>query len=336
MFVHLPLPILKHQHLFSILLALMLSLGISSTRADTVEFIDYQKVLNEERAWAGLSTKTIRVGDVVWSYSEGGPADRPALLLIHGIGMNRDSWNHVARNLTQQYRVIIVDLPGSGQTLTPKGFDLSLPHLTEQLRRFAEALRIENQLNLAGHSVGGSIGLMYAAKYPQEMKSLFLISAGGLFRSNKTFFLNNPIYLKQLLISQPGDLNYVSRRVMHKAPFVPSLIKKQQEQALIQRAADTSELIHQLVKLNQQYTVESFAQLLKNIEVETLILWGKQDQIVNVEVAHELGTALKKAHPPILLDQIGHTPIVETPDLVAQHYLSFLNKMNTVKMSSSN
>lgn len=310
-------------------------LGLSSSQANQTEYVDYQKVLMEERAWAGLTTKTLRVGDIVWSYNEGGRLDRPVLLLIHGVGTTKDVWNQVANQLTSNYHVIAVDLPGSGSTITPKNFELSLPHLSDQIRRFAESKHIENKMNIAGHSTGGSIALMYASQYPFDTSSLFLASAGGMFKSNKTQYLNNPIYLKQLLITQPGDLSFVTKRVMFKAPFVPNVIQKQQERAYIARSNDSTEFIHELGKLNQQYTVDSFAQLLKNIDAPTLILWGKQDQIFNVDIAHELQTSIQKAQSPILLDRVGHMPILEKPNEVAQYYLQFLDKMNSQTVSSS-
>ncbi|MEG2750049.1 MAG: alpha/beta fold hydrolase, partial [Acinetobacter sp.] len=79
-----------------------------------------------------------------------------------------------ARYLTPYYHVIIPDLPGQGDSKVPNDFDYSLPNLTEKLRRFAEAIKVDNGLNIAGHSMGGSIALLYVAQYPIDTKSLFL------------------------------------------------------------------------------------------------------------------------------------------------------------------
>lgn len=296
-----------------------------SHAATPVEYVNYQKVQLEERAWAGLKTNSVRIGDIVWSYSEGGAKNKPTIVLIHGIGGNKDTWNDVARELTQHYHVIIPDLPGSGSTQVSKNFDLSLNHLNEQLRRFIETLNIQNNLNIAGHSVGGSVALMYASKYNFDTQSVFLISSGGLFKNNQTSYLNNPIYLKQLLVTKPGDLDFVLKKVMYRPPFVPSIIKKQQEQLLIEKSLETSQLITQLTELNKEFNINSYAAMLKNIEAPTLILWGKQDQIVNVEVAQELKSYIKRAQDPIILNNVGHVPILEAPQKVAQSYLAFLN-----------
>ena len=55
-----------------------------------------QNHFQQQRKLAGLSSKSIRVGDVVWSYNEGGSHSKPTILLIHGLAGTRDNWNRVA------------------------------------------------------------------------------------------------------------------------------------------------------------------------------------------------------------------------------------------------
>ena len=162
------------------------ALNCNLSHAATSEYIDYQKVLLEERAWAGLQSKSLRVGDITWSYSEGGDSSKPTILLIHGLASSRDTWNDLAYRLTPYYHVIIPDLPGAGSTQTPEKFDNSVPNVTEQLRRFIEAAHLQNNLNIAGHSLGGTVAMFYASQYPFDTKSLYLISTGGIFQSNNT------------------------------------------------------------------------------------------------------------------------------------------------------
>ena len=324
-FAHLLSPLSRWLHVTT-LVGLLLAFSANSFAAADMEQINYPKILMEERAWAGLSSKQLRVDDVIWHYSEGGRMDRPVLLLLPGVNTNRDSWNQVARYLTAHYHVIALDLPGIGDTLVSKNFDYSLSHLVEQIRRFAEAAHIQQQLHIAGHSIGGSIAMLYAAQYAHDTASLFLMGAGGLFKSNRTDFLQQPIYLKHLVVTQAGDYPFVLKRTMQSPPFMPEVIRKQQELKLINHAQAYNILIQQLNQLNSQYSVESFAALIKNIESPTLILWGKQDQIVNVEVANELKQLIKHAEQPVLLNQVGHTAIQEAPEQVAQYYLQFLSQ----------
>ncbi|WP_312969239.1 alpha/beta fold hydrolase [Acinetobacter gerneri] len=298
-----------------------------ATAAET-EYVNYQQILQEERAWAGLRSKTLRVGDVVWSYSEGGNPNAPTVLLLHGLASDRDSWNRIAHDLTPSYHVIIPDLPSSGRTQIPSNLDLSINNVTEQLRRFLEATRSTNNLNIAGHSLGGSVALFYASKYPDDTRSLLLMSIGGPFTSSNTTYLSNPVYLKQLIVAQPGDLDFVNRKVMVNPPFIPSIIKKEQEKSFIKDSQETAKVIEELSNINKYYNRAAFTKMLHEIKSPTLIIWGKQDQIVNVEIANELKGMLKNAEAPVLLNHVGHVPILEADQLVIQNYLPFLKKVN--------
>ncbi|MFI8026540.1 alpha/beta fold hydrolase, partial [Acinetobacter baumannii] len=128
------------------------------------------------------------------------------------------NWNRVAHYLTTNYHVIIPDLPGSGETIVSQDFDYSVPNLAEKLRRFVEAANLKGPIHIAGHSLGGSIALLYAGQYPFETKSLFLVDSGGIFRSANTIYLKDPTYLKQLLVSKKGDFNYLLKQTMFNPP----------------------------------------------------------------------------------------------------------------------
>ena len=133
------------------------------------------------------------------------------------------------------------------------------------------------------------------------------------------------------MITQKGDLDFVMKKVMYKQPFTASVIKNEQEKLFIAKSADTAKIINQIDALNRLYTPTTFTTMLKSIEAPTLILWGEQDQIVNVDVANELKSVLKRPEPPILLPRVGHMPLLESPDLVADYYLKFLNKVQPLQ-----
>ncbi len=296
-----------------------------------IEKINLQNYLIQERSEAGLKAKTIKVGEITWAYNEGGSRQKPTILLIHGLAGNRDNWNRVAHFLTPYYHVVIPDLPNNGETRTPENFDASVPNVTENLRRFVEAIDVEDKLNVAGHSLGGSIATVYASQYPFDTQSLFLLNSAGIYTQANTRYSKDPLTLKQLIVSKPGDLEQVMHRVMQNPPSLPKAVKSAQENYLITQAAKNGKLIDQLVALNRIYTPESFARLTRTVEAPTLILWGKQDKIINVEVANELKSLLKRAEAPVILNNVGHMPILEAEQEVAAHYLPFLAKTQKMK-----
>ncbi|WP_299149719.1 alpha/beta hydrolase [uncultured Acinetobacter sp.] len=290
-----------------------------------------QQYLIQERHQAGLQSKTLKIGDISWSYSEGGAKHKPSILLIHGLAGTRDNWNRVAQFLTPYYHVIIPDLPSNGETKVPANFDVSVPNVTSQLRLFAETLGIEQDLHVAGHSLGGSIATVYAAQYPFDTQSLFLVNSAGIYKLSNTPYTKDPHALKDLIVTKPGDLEGISKQLMQNPPVLPYQLKYAQEKLLISRSEQTSKSIDQVVMLNRIYTPESFARLTRTVEAPTLILWGKQDRIINVEVVKELYSLLKRAETPVILNNVGHMPILEAEKQVAQSYLPFLAKTQTLK-----
>ena len=303
----------------------VVTVGISTT-SYAAPAIDIQSVLQQERAWAGMETKRVKVGDIDWAYSEGGPAGKPTIMLVHGLAGSRDNWNRVARYLTPYYHVIIPDLPGQGDSKVPNDFDYSLPNLTEKLRRFAEAIKVDNGLNVAGHSMGGSISLLYAAQYPVDTKSLFLIDSAGVFKSANTPYLKDPTTLRNMIVSKPGDFDRLMKIATSMPPFIPKELKDAQEKLMISQSANTTKLVEQLIVMSKLFTPDSFAIAARSIDQPVLIAWGDKDQIINVEAAAELKGLLKNAQEPIILKGVGHLPILEQEQLLIKPYLDFLGK----------
>lgn len=289
--------------------------------------ISFANLLQQERQWAGLTSKTLKVGDITWRYSEGGSSSKPTLLLVHGLSGTRDNWNRVAHYLTPYYHVIIPDLPFHGETQVPDDFDSSVPNLTEKLRRFAEAGGFEKNLNIAGHSLGGAVTMLYAAQYSSDTQSMLLMNAAGVYKNANTIYLKDPTQLKQILITKPGDFNQLMKLAMANPPFIPSEILKQQENLMLANSKQTQKVVDQIVVLQKAFTPESFAMAARIIDAPVQIIWGEQDRIINKEVASELKSLLKNAEEPIIYKGIGHMPLLELDQVVSKDYLDFLQRV---------
>jgi Predicted hydrolases or acyltransferases (alpha/beta hydrolase superfamily) len=119
------------------------------------------------------------------------------------------------------YHVIIPDLPAHGETIVADQFDLSIPNLTEKLRRFIDAAKLDPNLHIAGHSMGGAIAMLYSAQYPLEVKSLLLVDSAGVFKSSNTAYLKDTAKLAELVVRKTGDFDRVMKIVMQSPPFIP-------------------------------------------------------------------------------------------------------------------
>lgn len=101
-----------------------------------------------------------------------------AILLLHGFGEAGDIWDVQAGFLADQFRVIVPDLPGSGDSLLPetnKGY-LSLEEHAAAILHILDEEEI-GTCTLVGHSMGGYIALAFAELHPERLKAL------GLFHS---------------------------------------------------------------------------------------------------------------------------------------------------------
>ncbi len=142
--------------------------------------------------------------------------------------------------------------------------------------------------------MGGSISLLYAAQYPVDTKSLFLIDSAGVFKSANTPYLKDPTTLRNMIVSKPGDFDRLMKIATSLPPFIPKELKDAQEKLMISQSANTTKLVEQLIVMSKLFTPDSFAIAARSIDQPVLIAWGDKDQIINVEAAAELKGLLKK------------------------------------------
>ena len=102
-----------------------------------------------------------------------GPLDAPAVVLIHGLGLNRAVWDLTQPALAPQYRVLRHDLLGHGQTPGPDDRP-SLALLTRQLAALMDYLHLSGAA-LVGFSLGGMIARHFAQTHPDRVTALALL-----------------------------------------------------------------------------------------------------------------------------------------------------------------
>lgn len=100
----------------------------------------------------------------------------PTLLLIHGLGGQMRNFTHsLLERLKGDYRLIIVDRPGSGYSTRPQGASATIRAQADTVARFMDALRLERPL-VVGHSLGGAIALSLALNHPEKVGGLALLA----------------------------------------------------------------------------------------------------------------------------------------------------------------
>jgi pimeloyl-ACP methyl ester carboxylesterase len=272
--------------------------------------------LNSERKRSGLIRKDIDLSNGLhFAYLEGGKGE--PLLLLHGFGGNKDTFTRVARFLINDYRVIIPDIIGFGESSHPSQADYSPSRQVEQLRAFLQVLGVE-KIHLGGNSMGAQIAMVYSSLYPAEVKSLWLLSPAGVWNAAKTDVLRSIIETgrNSLIARNTKEFKQVMAIGMRKPPYIPRPMLNVLAQERIQNAVLEEHIFQQLMEC-------SVEKLISGIETQTLIVIGNQDRVISAESIEILGNLLPNSKT-IIMPDIGHVPMFENPKACAEDYLRFM------------
>lgn len=105
----------------------------------------------------------------------------PALLLLHGIGDNSETWAPVFSELARDFTVIAPDLLGHGGSDKPRA-DYSIGAFANGMRDLISVLGVD-RVTVLGHSLGAGVAMQFAYQYPERCERLVLVGAGGVSRS---------------------------------------------------------------------------------------------------------------------------------------------------------
>ena len=111
------------------------------------------------------------------AYDLTGPATAPVVVLIHGLGLTRQTWADHLPALSGAYRVLTYDLSGHGGTARPvRSPSPSLTVLADQLRDLMDHLHI-TRAALIGFSLGGMINRRFAMDHPDRVSALVILNS---------------------------------------------------------------------------------------------------------------------------------------------------------------
>ena len=217
-------------------------------------------------------------------------------MFVHGVLLNGHLWRHQLEDLSDMRRCIAVDLLAHGNTEIAPDQDVSVTANAKMLQEFLDALNID-RVDLVGNDSGGGIAQIFAALYPERVRSLTLTdcdtqdnwppeafkpflamsAAGGLretleaLLSDKSVYRSaqalGPAYEHPERLSDDSIENYLR----------PLLRTKQR----------TRDLERFLAAFDNQHTLAIEARL-KTLKAPTLIVWGTDDVYFDVKWSHWL------------------------------------------------
>jgi len=306
-------------------IATLFSLSVvgCTTAPNTLAVTTTQKLIQYERSKSDLTTKsfTLSSGDKM-IYAENGNVAGEPLLLIHGFGGNKDNFTRIADEL-ERYHLLIPDLLGFGESSKPMTADYRSDAQAARLHELMQAKGVAANIHVGGNSMGGAISVAYAVKYPNEVKSLWLVDSAGFWSAGVPKSLesatleNNP-----LLINSKEDFYNMYDFVMYKPPYIPKSVKAVFAQERLANKALHANILEQIVTDN----VEERAKVIAEYNIPTLVVWGKEDNVIKPETA-ELMVDIMPHAQVIMMDDVGHVPMIEAVKETAKDYKAFRERL---------
>jgi pimeloyl-ACP methyl ester carboxylesterase len=273
-----------------------------------------------EARYLGDSTYFREVAGARLRVRDTGPRSAPVLILMHGMGSSLDTWEPWARKLSDSYRVLRFDFPGSGLSEPDSTGDYGDARSLDLVKALLIQLGIERVV-LVGNSMGGRIAWKFAAANPALVSKLVLISPDGFASPGfeygqppkvpaalqlMTYFLPKSL-LRANLMAAYGDPARLSEAALDR--YYELLLAPGNRRALLERM--------------QQTVLVEPEPLLRRIVAPTLLLWGEADHMIPHINANDYLRALPNARL-VSFHDLGHVPQEESPTVSVRPLEQFL------------
>lgn len=261
---------------------------------------------------------------------EAGPADGPAVVLIHGFGGSTFSWRSTMPALADAgYRAIALDLRGFG--LSDKRFDADYRPAAQAafVAAVMDELGVERAA-VVGHSMGGDVAAHLAVARPELVSGLVLVDAatgpdarGGPGGPLAGFLLALPPMqrLGQVVLRNVATPARVAD-LLRSAYLDPATVTPDVEAGYLvpQRLPDWDLALLGIVRDTGK---DPLGDRFETIAAPTLVIWGERDPWVPLAV----GEAIREALPASgwsVIPNSGHLPFEEQPEAFMSALLPFL------------
>jgi len=224
----------------------------------------------------------------------------PVALFVHGVLLNGYLWRHQLSALSDIRRCIAVDLLAHGDTEIAANQDVSATANAEMLAAFLDVLQID-QIDLVGNDSGGGIAQIFAALYPERVRSLALTNCDTHDNWPPEAF--KPFLAMAAAGGLPDTLNamtgdksiYRSPQALGPAYEHPENVMDETIDIYLKPFLRTEERVRDLERFlaafDPSHTI-AIEEQLKKLHVPTLIAWGTDDIYFDVKWANWLAATI--------------------------------------------
>jgi len=251
-------------------------------------------------------------------YRDQGSKDLPAMVMIHGMSSHLQTWEPLIAEMGDDYRIISLDLPGFGITGPNPTGEYGPEIYTEAVVTVMNAAKIK-KATIVGSSMGGWTAWRMGLSHPNRVEGLVLISPFGAPGENKE---QGNLAFK--LMASP-----IGKALMPH--FTPRSIVKQSVLQTVERdEIVTKEMVDRYYHLtrfpgNRQASLDAMETItdlsdwskIGTLKTPTLIIWGREDRLIDVSRSEQFAAELE-GEQVIIYDNVGHLPMEEVPTDVAR------------------
>ena len=283
-----------------------------------------------QRRAAGLSRGCIEASGHRWIYAhrvaqaaDVPASSRPTIVMLHGFTGSKENWYPLAKALRDDCRVLIPDLPGWGESERKPGAVYGFPEQAAHVAAFIAALSPGKPVLLLGHSMGGGIAALVAARYPQLVEKVGLFSAAGVRFDDNQFGLDvlaggNPFGVRDAAsLRRYIDIVFFDERAKPWVPWPASsaLIARRRRDAGFEQAV--------LERIGRSEEAMLPGDEAARIRQPALLAWGAQDAVIDPSALGLYAQRMPQART-LLLAQCGHMSIAEKPRELADAVMALL------------
>jgi len=281
-----------------------------------------QRVLNAEFArqrWlAGASVHSVRVGDHGWTYLEAGHG--PLIVLLHGFTGSKENWLPVMRALAKTNRVIAPDLPGWGESERQASGNYGP---SAQVGRIAGFLRQlgEKPALVVGHSMGGQFVGLLAARHPDLVGPVVLMSSAGVKFEENEFGREVLAGRNPFEVRSRAELHRYLGIVFNDPPFVPwpadeAMVRKRRLDVVFEQ-----KVLDSIGRGPEAFTLQ---EEMARIQAPVLLLWCRDDRVIDFSAADIFQRGLARSET-VILAGCGHMPMMAQPGNVSAALRRFIS-----------